>query len=101
MPQLGSPNTVQRAPTGGAGAKPLIGSANTVWCWITLGLDLVRLCIGQVGFIRLGLVRLGLLRFGLVKLGLVRLGLVSLGKVRVSLGLVRLGHVGQDFMGPK
>ena len=24
--------TVQRAATGGAGAKPLLGSANTVWC---------------------------------------------------------------------
>jgi hypothetical protein len=37
MPQLGSVNTVQRAPTGGAGGKPLLGSANTVWCWVRLG----------------------------------------------------------------
>ena len=45
---LGSAFTVQRVPTGGAGAKPLLGSANTV---------------------RLGLVRLGLVRLGLVRLG--------------------------------
>ena len=31
-PLLGSANTVQRAATGGAGAKPLLGSANTDWC---------------------------------------------------------------------
>jgi hypothetical protein len=31
-PLLGSVNTVQKAPTGGAGAKPLLGSANTDWC---------------------------------------------------------------------
>ena len=49
-------------PTGGAGAKPLLGSVNTV----RLGLGL--------GLVRLGLVRLGLVRLGLVRLGLVRLG---------------------------
>ena len=30
-------NTIYKANTGGAGAKPLLGSANTVWCWVRLG----------------------------------------------------------------
>ena len=57
-------NNVQRAPTGGAGAKPLLASA---------------IIVGLGYRVRLGLVRLGLVRLGLVMLGLVRLGLVSLG----------------------
>jgi hypothetical protein len=36
--------TTQMAATGGAEAKPLLGSANTVWCY--------------------GLVRLGMVRYG-------------------------------------
>jgi hypothetical protein len=36
--------TVQMAVTGGAGAKPLLGSTNSVWCY--------------------GLVRLGMVRYG-------------------------------------
>ena len=36
-PLLGSANTVYKANTGGAGAKPLLGSAHTVWCWVWLG----------------------------------------------------------------
>jgi hypothetical protein len=45
-PLLGSAITVPWLPTGGAGAKPLVGSVNTVQCQV-----------------RLGLVRLGLDRF--------------------------------------
>ena len=36
-PLLGSADTVPRFPTGGAGAKPLLGSANTVQCQVRLG----------------------------------------------------------------
>ena len=35
--------TVQQASTKGAGAKPLLESANTVWCQIRVRLDKVRL----------------------------------------------------------
>ena len=31
-PLLDSANTVHRVPTGGARGKPLLGSANTIWC---------------------------------------------------------------------
>ena len=44
---LGSAITVPWFPNGGAGVKPLLGSANTVQCQV-----------------RLGLVRFGLVRFG-------------------------------------
>ena len=40
---LGSAITVPWLPTGGAGAKPLLGSANTVQCQVRVRLGLVRL----------------------------------------------------------
>ena len=36
-PLLGSAITVPWLPTGGAGAKPLLGSANSVQCQVRLG----------------------------------------------------------------
>ena len=38
-----SVNTVYKTNTGGVGAKPLLGSANTVWCWVRVRLGYVRL----------------------------------------------------------
>ena len=46
--------TVQRVATGGAGGKPLLGSANTVWCY-----SLVRLVMVRYGWVWLCMFRLG------------------------------------------
>ena len=34
--------TVQKAATGGAGAKSLLGSASTIWCYSLVRLGMVR-----------------------------------------------------------
>ena len=82
------------------GAKPLLGSTNTVQCKDRLG----QVRSGQVrlGQVRLGKVRLGWVRLGQVGLGLVCFGQVRQGQVRlgqVRLGQVRLGQVGQVGLG--
>ena len=46
--------TVQRAALGVRGAKPLLGSANTVWCY-----SLVRLVMVRYGWVWLCMFRLG------------------------------------------
>ena len=45
-------NTVPRFPTGGVGAKPMLGSVTTVQCQVTLG------CV-RLGWVRVGCIKLG------------------------------------------